>query len=85
VNVLRGEMSLVGPQPIGASELRRYGLHSEAYLEARPGLISLWQVAGKSDSNSRMHVECDQYYARRWSLWLDLVLLTRAVPIFLRP
>ena len=78
-NVLRGEMSLVGPRPITPDELALYAEKSHLYTRVRPGITGLWQVSGRSALNYNERVKLDTYYARNWSIWLDLVLLARTV------
>ena len=80
LNVLRGEMSLVGPRPIGADELKYYGRHLRYYLRARPGLIGVWQSGGRSRLGYRERVARDSYYVRHWSTRLDLAMLAKTVP-----
>jgi exopolysaccharide production protein ExoY len=77
LNVLRGDMSFVGPCPIGPDEIGCCGSSGRWYLKARPGLTGIWQASDRNSSTAR--VACDRYYASRWSLWLDLVLLIRTV------
>jgi exopolysaccharide production protein ExoY len=83
-NVLRGEMSCVGPRPIVQDELGRYGSHMGEYLQARPGLTGLWQVSGRSSTDYAERVSLDSHYVRNWSLWLDLVILLRTVIAVMR-
>jgi undecaprenyl-phosphate galactose phosphotransferase len=84
-NVLRGEMSLVGPRPIVRDEVVRYGREIEYYYAARPGLTGLWQVSGRSDTSYAERVRLDVWYARNWTLWHDLAILFRTIPaVFLR-
>lgn len=80
-NVLRGEMSLVGPRPIVDSEVRKYGDSFALYLQVIPGLTGLWQVSGRNECTYRERVELDNYYVRNWSPWLDLYLLARTVRV----
>ena len=79
-NVLRGDMSLVGPRPIVRDELDRYGSYRREYLKSRPGLTGIWQTSGRSRVDYCRRVALDRYYVRRWSLWLDLLLLLKTVP-----
>jgi len=79
-NVLRGEMSLVGPRPIVADELPRYGRRIDSYLQVCPGITGLWQVSGRSDTHYRRRVALDVIYARRRSLPLNLIILVYTVP-----
>jgi exopolysaccharide production protein ExoY len=75
INVLRGEMSCVGPRPIVAEELHRYGPYATEYLQARPGLTGIWQVSGRNAVDYGDRVALDCHYVRNWSLWTDLVIL----------
>ena len=83
VNVLRGEMSLVGPRPIVTAELVRYGDHLVDYLSTRPGITGLWQISGRSDTSYDERVRLDARYVRDWSLWLDLKILLSTIPVLL--
>lgn len=83
INVIRGEMSLVGPRPVVTSELTRYGNAAVHYLSARPGITGLWQVSGRSDTTYRMRVALDARYVTDWSLMGDIVILLRTVPAVL--
>ena len=82
-NVLRGEMSLVGPRPILASEIPDFGSSMEAFCSVLPGVTGLWQVSGRNQTTYAEHVEMDSYYARNWSLWLDLYILLLTVRVVL--
>lgn len=83
-NVLRGEMSLIGPRPIVDDEIPRYKEGYELYKRIRPGMSGFWQVSGRSDTDYDERVEMDSYYVRNWSVWLDIVILMRTVSIVLR-
>lgn len=82
-NVLKGEMSLVGPRPIVEEEVRRYGPLFALYTKVRPGLTGLWQVSGRNDTTYAERVAMDAYYVRNWSPWLDLYILARTVWVVL--
>jgi lipopolysaccharide/colanic/teichoic acid biosynthesis glycosyltransferase len=82
-NVIRGEMSLVGPRPVVRQELLRYGRNIRAYLSARPGVTGLWQVHGRNDTDYRRRVVLDTYYVKRRSLLLDLYILLKTVRVVL--
>ncbi|MEZ5815599.1 MAG: sugar transferase [Hyphomicrobiaceae bacterium] len=84
INILRGEMSCVGPRPIPSSELVFYGEHQDEYLSAVPGLTGLWQCSGRSALNYAARVELDSYYVRNWSMLLDLYIIVRTIPSVLR-
>lgn len=84
VNVLRGEMSLVGPRPLLLSDFRRYPKHAQMRRFSRqPGLTGLWQVSGRSDTGDRERIRLDLEYVDHWSLRLDLRILLRTVPAVL--
>jgi undecaprenyl-phosphate galactose phosphotransferase len=83
LNVLRGHMSLVGPRPIVAAEARFYGDHICDYYTARPGVTGLWQVSGRSDTSYQRRVQLDVWYARNRSLWHDLGIIVKTVPVVL--
>ncbi len=76
-NVVKGEMSLVGPRPIVTAEIERYGDYSSYYLECKPGLTGLWQISGRSDVTYEERVALDVWYARNWTLWYDIVILLK--------
>lgn len=76
-NVLLGDMSLVGPRAIHRDELRLYGELKGLYTAVRPGMTGLWQVSGRNHLSYEDRVRLDAFYVRNWSLWLDLVILSR--------
>lgn len=82
-NVLRGEMSLVGPRPIVEDEIRRYGDLYDLYCQVRPGISGLWQISGRNETTYQERVALDAYYVRNWSPWLDLVILAKTVLVVL--
>jgi exopolysaccharide production protein ExoY len=82
-NVLRGDMSLIGPRPVVPDELERYGVYAAECLSTRPGVTGMWQVSGRSSVDYSTRVALDRYYVRRWSLWLDLALLIKTIPALL--
>lgn len=82
-NVLRGEMSLVGPRPIIDAELEKYGRAARYYLAVKPGVTGFWQVTGRNDTDYRRRVAMDRRYARTASLWGDVRLLFRTVLVVL--
>lgn len=83
-NVLRGEMSLVGPRPIVEAELERYGDDVEYFLMVRPGITGLWQVSGRNDVGYETRVYLDSWYVKNWSLWYDIAILFKTVRVVLR-
>lgn len=82
-NVLRGDMSLVGPRPVTAEEIGRYGLAREAYLQMRPGITGLWQVSGRNRLSYAERVALDMRYARDCGPGLDLRIVAATVPAVL--
>lgn len=82
-NVLRGEMSIVGPRPVTEEELVRYSSSLGAYLSCRPGITGLWQVSGRSTTTYNKRVACDTFYARNWSIALDAKILIVTIPSIL--
>jgi exopolysaccharide biosynthesis polyprenyl glycosylphosphotransferase len=81
-NVLRGDLSLVGPRPVTAAELARYGEHARDLLSVRPGLTGYWQVSGRSAVGYDERVRLDLAYVRSWSLKLDFLILLRTTNLF---
>jgi lipopolysaccharide/colanic/teichoic acid biosynthesis glycosyltransferase len=82
-NVLRGDMSLVGPRPIVAAEIEKYGQYYSLYTMVTPGITGLWQVSGRNNTTYEERVQLDSYYVRNWSPWLDMYLLIRTIRIVL--
>jgi Undecaprenyl-phosphate galactose phosphotransferase WbaP len=80
-NVLRGEMSLVGPRPYLERESKEIGLAQSEILRVPPGVTGPWQVAGRNQTSFGSRVEMDTYYVRDWSVWLDVILLARTVKV----
>lgn len=78
-NVLKGDMSMVGPRPILDEELSRYGKHSAIFLSLKPGLTGLWQISGRSDIGYDERVKLDIFYVEHWSLLLDVKILVKTV------
>jgi lipopolysaccharide/colanic/teichoic acid biosynthesis glycosyltransferase len=82
-NVLAGDMSLVGPRPPIPYEFEAYDHWQYDRMQVRPGITGLWQVSGRSQLSYRQMCELDLDYVRRWSVWLDLRILLRTVPVVL--
>ena len=80
LNVLKGEMSLVGPRPIVQAELDHYGTSARHYLATRPGLTGQWQISGRSDTTYAERVRLDRFYVTNWSLWRDLRIIFLTIP-----
>lgn len=83
INVVRGEMSLVGPRPPLTHEVERYEPWQRARLEAVPGMTGLWQISGRSNLSFEEMVSLDIMYIDHWSLLLDLTVLIRTIPAVL--
>jgi Undecaprenyl-phosphate galactose phosphotransferase WbaP len=79
-NVLTGSMSLVGPRPIVAAEVEKYGEYFVDYCLVKPGITGLWQVSGRSACTYAERVQLDRQYARNWSLWGDVKILLKTLP-----
>jgi len=78
-NILKGDMSLVGPRPIVENEIERYGPMYEFYEQAVPGLTGLWQISGRNNTTYSERVRLDATYVRNWSIWMDFFILFRTV------
>lgn len=83
LNVLRGEMSLVGPRPIVREEVPKYGEFISEYISTRPGLTGLWQVSGRNDVDYANRVLLDSKYVREWNIWQDLIIIGKTVWVVL--
>ena len=83
-NVLKGEMSLVGPRPIVDNEVEKYGEDFELYTRVRPGITGLWQISGRNNISYARRVWLDKHYVCNWSVWMDLLILGRTIPAVLR-
>lgn len=82
-NVLKNDMSLVGPRPIVDDEIERYGEAFELYKRVKPGITGLWQVSGRNDLDYAERVNLDRYYIYNWSVWLDIYIIFRTLPALL--
>ena len=83
INVLRGEMSLVGPRPITQDEIVKYGDYFEYFTAVKPGISGLWQVSGRNDIDYDERVQLDVWYVRNWSIELDIQILIKTVLVVL--
>ncbi|MCM0758020.1 undecaprenyl-phosphate galactose phosphotransferase WbaP [Sporomusa sphaeroides DSM 2875] len=81
INVIKGEMSLVGPRPYLESEAERMGIYKDTILMTTPGVTGLWQVSGRNEINFEDRLSLDCWYVRNWSLWLDIVLLMKTIKV----
>jgi undecaprenyl-phosphate galactose phosphotransferase len=84
INVLRMEMSLVGPRPVVRGEVHYYGDDIVYYYETRPGITGLWQVSGRSDTGYEQRVQLDTWYVKNWTLWHDIAILAKTAPAVLQ-
>lgn len=84
INVIKGEMSLIGPRPIVDNEMHYYGDVLGPYTWVRPGITGLWQVSGRSDTTYAERVHLDEYYIRNWSIWLDIIVLVKTISVVLK-
>ena len=83
-NVLRGDMSLVGPRPPLPQEVARYESWQRRRLSMKPGITCLWQIGGRNEMAFEEWMRLDLEYIDRWSLWLDLSILARTIPAVVR-
>lgn len=83
-NVIRGEMSLVGPRPVIEAELERYAGDVDYYLMAKPGMTGLWQVSGRNDIDYDTRVYFDSWYVKNWALWTDIAILFKTAGVVFR-
>ena len=84
INVICGDMSLVGPRPHPLDDVERYGVEDLRRLDVKPGLTGLWQVAARRDPSFETNMHCDLQYIENWSLYLDVKILLETVPVVLR-
>ena len=84
INVLTGRMSLVGPRILTGHELERYGDFRKKVLSVRPGLTGLWQISGRQEIPFEGRVKLDIQYVDHWSLWLDMIIMIKTLPVVLK-
>jgi len=84
INVLKGEMSLVGPRPIVDSEKEKYGAEFQRVFSVKPGLTGLWQVSGRSNTGYADRVSFDTYYLQSWSVWLDIWIILKTIGVIVK-
>jgi lipopolysaccharide/colanic/teichoic acid biosynthesis glycosyltransferase len=80
-NVIKGDMSLVGPRPVIKAELARYGDDVDYFLMVRPGMTGLWQVSGRNNVDYDTRVYLDTWYVKNWSLWYDIAILFKTIKV----
>ena len=83
LNILRGEMSVIGPRPVTAAEMARYGADVPYYTAERPGVLGLWQVKGRNRLTYPERVALDVQYVKTWSIWQDFKIVAMAIPVVL--
>ncbi len=83
-NVLKGEMSLVGPRPIVREEIEKYGSYIKDFELVPPGITGVWQVSGRSDTTYDERVQMDSWYVHNWSVWIDIVYLIRTLRVVIK-
>lgn len=79
LNVLKGEMSFVGPRPYLSREKKDMGDYYEKIIKSKPGITGMWQTHGRSETDFEERLELDEYYYRNWSLWLDIVIIIKTI------
>jgi Undecaprenyl-phosphate galactose phosphotransferase WbaP len=84
INILKGEMSLVGPRPIVEEEVKKYGEDFGRIFSVKPGLTGLWQVSGRSNTDYAERISFDTYYLQSWSMWLDIWVLLKTIGAVIR-
>ena len=84
LNVLKGDMSIVGPRPIIVAETEKYDSDITHYYRVRPGITGLWQVSGRNDVSYAERVRMDSWYVRNWSLWHDIAIICKTFPAVLK-
>ena len=83
INVLTGHMSLVGPRPPLLDEVHRYEWLYRKRLSIKPGITCVWQISGRNEVTFKQWMEMDRYYIDNWSLWLDIEILAKTIPVVL--
>jgi lipopolysaccharide/colanic/teichoic acid biosynthesis glycosyltransferase len=82
-NVVKGEMSLVGPRPIVSAEIEKFGESYDTYTRVPPGITGPWQVSGRNSLSYEERVRLNEHYVRNWSVWLDLFILFKTIRVVL--
>ncbi|WP_313613706.1 sugar transferase, partial [Rhizobium sp.] len=80
LNIIRGEMSVVGPRPVVDEELSYYESAAAYYLSTRPGLTGLWQISGRNDVSYKTRVAFDTQYVQNWSMRQDVFIIVKTIP-----
>ncbi|MGL5056908.1 MAG: sugar transferase, partial [Fusobacteriaceae bacterium] len=79
LNIIKGEMSFVGPRPYLFSEKLDMGKYFDKIIRVKPGITGMWQTHGRSDTSFEARLEMDQYYYRNWSAWLDIIIIIETI------
>ena len=79
INVIRGEMALVGPRPIVEEEIKYYGANYEIFSLVKPGITGLWQCSGRSNMDYKSRIALDRYYVLNWNPWMDIWIVLRTI------
>ncbi|MDI3534963.1 MAG: hypothetical protein PWQ82_1328 [Thermosediminibacterales bacterium] len=83
INVIKGDLSIVGPRPMLKDEMERYGKYGKLVLKVHPGITGLWQVSGRNELPFSERVRLDVYYINNWSFWLDIIIILKTIPVLL--
>ncbi|WP_297963308.1 sugar transferase, partial [uncultured Campylobacter sp.] len=83
INVLKGEMSIVGPRPCAQYERKDMGEYADLILAVKPGITGLWQVSGRSDVDFATRAGMDTWYMKNWSIWNDIVIILKTFKVVL--
>ena len=83
LNIIKGDMSFVGPRPIVSKEIEKYGIHFNNYKRCKPGLTGLWQVSGRNNTTYKERIDFDMYYINHKSFLLDMKILLKTIPVVL--
>ena len=83
LNIIKGDMSFVGPRPIVRKEIEKYDIHFNNYKRCRPGLTGLWQVSGRNNTTYKDRIDFDMYYIKNKSFYLDVKIILKTIPVVL--
>ena len=84
LNVLKGEMNLIGPRPIVRDEVEKYGEAFYELIKVKPGISGLWQISGRNDLDYEERIQLDLFYIKNWSLWMDIMIMFKTLSVVLR-
>lgn len=83
-NILKGDMSFIGPRPVTSDELEKYGKYVDFVLSAKPGLSGMWQISGRSDTGYEERILLDMYYIQNWTIWLDIWIIIKTIWVVIK-